>query len=61
MDETIKALEDLIESQKDLCVQYEAEIELLNKWLKTKDEHISLLEQRVAVLEKLLDANGIDE
>lgn len=61
MDETIKALEDLIESQKDLCVQYEAEIELLNKWLDTKDEHISLLEQRVAVLEKLLDAYGIDE
>ncbi len=61
MDETTKALENLIESQRDLCVQYEAEIELLNKWLETKDEHISLLEQRVAVLEKLLKAYGIDE
>jgi bacterioferritin (cytochrome b1) len=61
MDETTKALEDLIEAQRDLCTQYEAEIELLNKWLETKDEHISLLEQRITVLEKILEAYGIDE
>lgn len=61
MDKADKILEDLIASQEDLCDQYEAEIKLLNEWLETKDEHISLLEQRVAVLEKILKAYGIDE